>query len=190
MNLPELPTDKAKREALLNALSLLGFSNGKMARHYSVTPPTIANWRSPTKRQHNRDNVRQWKKLKSDKQKEQRRRERKQPRAVIAQRQRQRFRKFLKKERTTGRLADWIGCDWETLVAWLELWFKDGMTWENYGDWHIDHIRPLVSFDLTNSEQAAIAWHFSNLQPLWAEENIRKGSKLHFIPIFPDHVAT
>lgn len=52
------------------------------------------------------------------------------------------------------------------------------MSFENYGEWHIDHIRPLASFDLRDPDQVKAACHFSNLQPLWAAENIRKGARI------------
>jgi len=51
------------------------------------------------------------------------------------------------------------------------------MTWENHGEWHLDHIKPLASFDLTDPEQVEEASIFCNFQPLWAEENLRNGSK-------------
>jgi hypothetical protein len=56
--------------------------------------------------------------------------------------------------------------------------FKDGMTWDNYGrsGWHIDHIRPLSSFDLSNKEELIEAFSLKNLQPLWGSENCSKGS--------------
>jgi hypothetical protein len=48
------------------------------------------------------------------------------------------------------------------------------MSWDNYGEWHVDHIRPLCSFDLTNDGQLREAIHYTNLRPLWAIENIGK----------------
>lgn len=61
--------------------------------------------------------------------------------------------------------------------SYLASMFKPGMSWDNYGKWHIDHIRPLSCFDLSDAEQAKRAFHFSNMQPLWAEENQRKYNK-------------
>lgn len=69
------------------------------------------------------------------------------------------------------------GCTRDALVQHLEAQFQPGMTWENHGAWHIDHIRPLASFDLTDHAQRTAANHFSNLRPLWAKVNIDKGAK-------------
>jgi hypothetical protein len=69
-----------------------------------------------------------------------------------------------------------LGCSLEVARQHLEALFKPGMTWDNHGEWHIDHIRPLESFDLQDAEQLAQACHYTNLQPLWASENLAKGS--------------
>ena len=61
------------------------------------------------------------------------------------------------------------------LKTHLEKKFKNGMTWENYGSWHIDHIRPISSFDKT--EDPKIINALENLQPLWAFENYIKSNK-------------
>jgi hypothetical protein len=79
-----------------------------------------------------------------------------------------------------------IGCSGEELKEHLEKQFVDGMTWENYGDWHIDHIRPCASFDLSVPEQQRVCFHYTNLQTLWAEDNMRKGSKLDYCDHFPN----
>lgn len=75
------------------------------------------------------------------------------------------------KAATTMKL---LGCSREVLLAHLEAQFQDGMTWENYGEWHIDHKRPCASFDLSDPEQQKACFHYSNLQPLWGIENLRK----------------
>jgi len=70
-----------------------------------------------------------------------------------------------------------LGCSVEYLKAFLEGQFEPGMGWKNHGEWHIDHIRPLASFDLTDPEQFKQAVHYTNLQPLWAKDNLKKGKK-------------
>ena len=61
----------------------------------------------------------------------------------------------------------------------LEKQFQPGMSWDNHGydGWHVDHIRPCASFDLTDEEQVRKCFHYTNLQPLWAKDNLRKGSE-------------
>lgn len=70
-----------------------------------------------------------------------------------------------------------IGCSREFLRKHLEKQFKPGMTWENHGKWHIDHIIPLAKFDPNNIEDVKISNNYTNLQPLWAKENIKKKNK-------------
>jgi len=69
-----------------------------------------------------------------------------------------------------------IGCSIDQLKQHLELKFKKGMKWLNYGKqgWEIDHIKPCSSFDLSKPEEQKICFHYTNLQPLWAEENSSK----------------
>ena len=81
----------------------------------------------------------------------------------------------LKKNQKRGSAIRDLGCSISELRLYLENQFQPGMSWDNYGKWHIDHIIPLISFDLTDREQFKKACHFTNLQPLWAEENISKG---------------
>lgn len=72
-----------------------------------------------------------------------------------------------------------VGCSLDELRSHLESQFRDGMSWENYGrkGWHVDHIRPCDAFDLNDPEQQRAAFHYTNLQPLWWHENLRKGAK-------------
>ncbi len=76
-------------------------------------------------------------------------------------------------------LSKSLGCTSEELVAYLESQFSPGMCWENYGlyGWHIDHIKPLSSFDLTDKVQYSQACRYTNLRPLWAQDNLKKGKK-------------
>ena len=87
----------------------------------------------------------------------------------------------LKNNQKTGRTLELLGCDIPTLKLHLETQFKEDMSWENHGlyGWHIDHIIPCSSFDLTDPEQQKKCFHYTNLQPLWAEENLRKSDNLH-----------
>ena len=68
----------------------------------------------------------------------------------------------------------------EELINHLEKQFKDDMTWDNYGIWHVDHKLPITSFDIEEmgDEQFMKCWCLDNLQPMWGEENIRKSNKL------------
>jgi hypothetical protein len=71
-----------------------------------------------------------------------------------------------------------VGCTIEQLKSHLERQFTDGMTWENQGEWHVDHIRPCASFDLSKEEDQRECFNYKNLQPLWAEDNRRKSNKI------------
>jgi hypothetical protein len=68
----------------------------------------------------------------------------------------------------------------EELVKHLEIQFKDGMTWENYGEWHIDHIIPMSKFEFKSSDDELFkeCWSLSNLQPMWGKENLSKNNKI------------
>ena len=71
-----------------------------------------------------------------------------------------------------------LGCPLKSFLLYLESLWQPGMSWKNYGDWHIDHIIPCAIFDLAKPEHQERCFHFSNLQPLWALENIRKGDRV------------
>ena len=77
----------------------------------------------------------------------------------------------------SGSAVKDLGCSVEELKTYLESLFEPSMTWENYGDWEIDHIKPLSSFDLTNSNHYLIACNYNNLQPLWKQDHFVKSSK-------------
>lgn len=73
-----------------------------------------------------------------------------------------------------GSAVRLLGCSIQEFKIYFERKFTEGMTWDNYGEWHIDHIKPLSKFDLSDKEQIKKACHFSNLQPLWATDNLHK----------------
>ena len=92
---------------------------------------------------------------------------------------RNRTRKALQGTLKDGKSLDLIGCTPETLRLIVESKFEHGMTWANYGSaWHVDHIIPLAAYNLTDPEQQRQAFHYTNLQPLWAHENLAKGDEV------------
>jgi len=106
-----------------------------------------------------------------------REREQRDPNFKLANRLRARLYKITKGLIKSGSAVKDLGCTIEELKNYLEQQFKKGMTWDNYGKWHIDHRRPLAKFNLTDRQQFLEACHYTNLQPLWATENIIKGIK-------------
>jgi len=94
--------------------------------------------------------------------------------------QRIRMRQVLKGESKCKSTIELLGCSAEYCWNHLEQQFKPGMTKDNYGLWHVDHITPCISFDLNDPEQQKICFHYTNLQPLWAIDNIKKGAKLDY----------
>jgi len=74
-----------------------------------------------------------------------------------------------------------LGCSVQYVRDHLESQFTEGMTWENYGEWHIDHIRPCASFNLEDPEEQKKCFHWTNLQPLWAADNFAKSDRLDWV---------
>ena len=72
-----------------------------------------------------------------------------------------------------------LGCSIPELKIHLASQFQSGMTWDNYGDWHIDHRLPCASFDLSNPDEQKVCFHYTNLQPLWAKDNQSKADKVN-----------
>ena len=82
------------------------------------------------------------------------------------------FKGHVKKSRT----EEIIGIDFKSFKDFIEKKFQEGMNWENYGKWHLDHIIPISS---ANSEQQIYELnHYTNFQPLWAEDNLKKSNKI------------
>jgi hypothetical protein len=75
----------------------------------------------------------------------------------------------------TGSAVRDLGCSIPEFMLHVESQFTDNMSWDNYGQWHLDHIEPLAGFDLTDRQQFLKAAHYTNYQPLWAKDNLMKG---------------
>lgn len=91
---------------------------------------------------------------------------------------RQRLRDALSKTKKNDSMMSLIGCSLPELKSHLQKEFKPGMSWDNYAfAWHIDHILPCIMFNLTLFSEQEKCFHWSNLQPLWRKDNLRKSGK-------------
>lgn len=90
-----------------------------------------------------------------------------------------RMRMSLQGSRKSRSWQDLVEYSLDELKIHLEANFLQGMTWDNYGDWHIDHIKPISSFNITSvdCEDFKQCWTLNNLQPLWKVDNLKKGNK-------------
>lgn len=95
----------------------------------------------------------------------------------IEQNYRRRLREVIKNKK--DKSINLLGCTVNELKKHLECNFSSGMNWNNYGihGWHIDHITPCCAFDLTSLEEQRKCFHYTNLQPMWALDNIKKGGR-------------
>ena len=103
------------------------------------------------------------------------------PKLLLVKRIRNRIYLFIKlsgkvKLQTTEQI---LGCDYDHLKVHIEGLFKSGMTWQNMGEWHIDHKRPLAS--AKNEADVLKLNHFTNLQPMWKLDNLKKGTRYNGI---------
>ena len=99
------------------------------------------------------------------------------PSARLRKRVMNRIWSAMKRQRVNGVGSfSLVGCSVEFLRRYIEGKFEAGMSWDNYGEWHVDHIRPCASFDLSDKEQVIQCFNWRNLQPMWASENIIKGA--------------
>jgi hypothetical protein len=88
----------------------------------------------------------------------------------------------IKDNKKSDHSLNLIGCTPNELKRHIEKQFTIGMNWDNYGyyGWQIDHIIPCSSFDLSKPEEQKKCFHYTNLQPLWAEQNLSKSDKINY----------
>lgn len=105
-------------------------------------------------------------------------RESKDPEFKLLRYLRGRLREALKKQNADKQIKTiaLLGCSVKDFKLHLESLFVEGMSWNNHGEWHVDHKRPCASFDLTDIKQQQECFHYTNLQPLWAVDNLSKNS--------------
>jgi len=89
-----------------------------------------------------------------------------------------RMRGLLNLKNITEKYYDFIGCTLKELRLYIESKFSDGMSWTNMSQWHIDHIIPCSVFNLTDPVEQKQCFHYTNLQPLWAKDNILKSNNI------------
>jgi len=98
----------------------------------------------------------------------------------LRNRTREAVRKYHSKKKKTT--IDYLGCSIEQLCSYLESLFYDDMCWDNVAKWDIDHKVPCSSFDLSKESDRQKCFHYTNLQPMWRLENIKKSNKLISTP--------
>lgn len=91
---------------------------------------------------------------------------------------RARLRQALNRNSKVGSAVTDLGCSIKEFKQYIESRFLDGMSWDNYGKWELDHIFPLSKVDLTNREELLKVCHYTNYQPLWELDNIIKYNKI------------
>lgn len=142
----------------------------KREKKYREENPEKVSFRKKRWRENNKEKIREY----------ERRRAKEDMFYIISKRLRKRIRNALtggaKKSAVTVEL---LGCTIEEFKKYFESKFTEGMCWEKISEIHIDHIKPCSSFNLKNEEEQRACFHYTNLQPLWAEDNLKKGSKIN-----------
>lgn len=161
-----------KREAMRkkNSESHIGTGLGNKKRLGSIPWNKGNNWR----RDLSREVVRERNRLQMQRYRAEN------PRVRVDDRVSAMIRQALKAKKAGKKWESLVGYSVEDLMRHLEALFVDGMSWDNMGEWHIDHIKPRSSFnfDTPDSDEFRACWELSNLRPLWAIDNLRKGSSL------------
>lgn len=187
MGRPRLYTDEERKERRKIAVRKYSDNNPGYSRLWAIKNPekkslSDRNWYLKNKTSAN-ERIKNWQKINKEKVngyhlKYQSDRMRTDISYRLAKRLRQRIWKAIKQGKKPSSTVGELGCSLDYLKSHLESKFSNGMNWDNYGKWHIDHIRPLSSFDLTNKDEFRVACHYTNLQPLWAVDNLLKSNKI------------
>jgi len=101
------------------------------------------------------------------------------PLFILKSRLRTRFYQYVKRglAKKQVKTSELIGCDWKYLKNHLQRRFKKGMSWQNFGEWHIDHIKPMAHFNLLDVKEQYKCCNYKNLKPMWATDNLSKGAR-------------
>ncbi len=92
---------------------------------------------------------------------------------------RRRLSKTLKGAPRHKKAHELLGCGLKHFKKHLESLFMEGMSWDNYGVWHIDHIQPCMTFDMTKKSNHSKCFHYKNLRPLWGDDNRKRKKKVY-----------
>lgn len=157
-----------------------GYSYREISNNIGVSHETIRRWLHPTIAEKNLQQKREKYNARPDV--VQRKQERKAKTKFglhwhLSRILRSRLHSAIKGNFKAGSAVRDLGCSIAFLKQHLEAQFRTGMSWRNHGKWHIDHKKPLANFDLTDRKQLLQACHFTNLQPLWAKENLSKNKR-------------
>lgn len=184
--LSEFPKGKGYHDGIRSSCKICHNANNKKFRD------------SKEGKQYHKDKVSAWQKSNPERVKEKRNRYRSNPVNKLTEKRykqkrllsspgfkiecaaRCRIREILKAHKISYSSAKLVGCSKDELIIHLSTLFKPGMTLQNHGvhGWHVDHVIPCAKFDLTDINQLKQCFHYTNLQPLWCNENWEKGSKI------------
>ena len=171
------PKEVEKRRLAANAATLA---------RYHRTKPQGLRFKSPKaktdeeRRNRARNYVKMWSKNNPEKAKSIRRKAHKKQRKTFAAKQRNALNKAIKTKHASKLAKSSVlwGCNAHFLQGWIESQFTRGMSWKNRSEWHIDHIVPCAAFDLSTLDGQRSCFHYTNLRPLWASENIAKSDTI------------
>ena len=145
----------------------------EMQKEYYIANKEKVNQRCREWSQANRDKINEY----------QKQRRRTDPNFRLAHNMRTRIVKVLNGSNKSADTETLIGCPADFLRDHLELQFKNGMTWDNYGEWHVDHNIPCAIFNLEDPDEQLICFNYSNLQPMWATDNLSKNDDVSHIVV-------